>query len=114
MSYGVYMKIVSHIVNDSEQAAAVSEKLTADLNRFIKSVYGENATDASWQQFAHETEGGCENITASFYEVVNGQAYEQMDEILSVIDTLKNGSYITLGFSLSSALCVNTFCRERT
>ena len=93
MSQAIYMKILSHIVTDSEQAACIAKSIAGELNSFIKSVYGENADETSWQTFSHKAEEECENIVATFYEVVSSQPYEVMDKILSVINTLQNGSF---------------------
>lgn len=93
MSQGVYMKILSHIVTDNEKAFEKAKEIQNGLNHFIKSVYGENADDSAWLSYSHQTESNFEEITAVFSEVVGGAPRDEIDELLSEINTLKNGSY---------------------
>ena len=93
MSQGVYMKILSHIVTDNEKALEKAKEIQNGLNHFIKSVYGENADESAWLSYSHQTESDFEEITAVFSEVVGGSPRTKIDELLSEINTLENGSY---------------------
>lgn len=93
MSQGIYIKLISHIQTDSERANAVSKTISAGLGSFIKSVYGESANETSWQSFSHQTDVKFDKTEATFYDVVSGSVYEKVDELLSEINTLQNGSY---------------------
>lgn len=94
MSQGRYFKFVSHIITDSENAASIAKKIQDGLDTFIKSVYGSNADEASWQSFKYRADNTFYEITAEFNEVVGGSAPEEnVQELLSEIDALENGSY---------------------
>ncbi len=93
MSQGKYIKLISHIITNNDDAIKTAETLLSELEGFICSVYGENADESSWKSFSHSAENGFDKITAEFYEVVGGQPEKKINDILSVIDTLNNGSY---------------------
>ncbi len=93
MSQGKYIKLISHIKIDSENATETAKKITSGLDAFIKSVYGINADNSAWQYYSHNTERGFDKITATFYEVISGVPEESLHELLSEISTLNNGSF---------------------
>ena len=91
MSFGVYAKIVSHILTDSEKAVEISKKIEEGLDKFIKSVYGDS--NKNWLSYTHNNEDGVDEITAEFYEIISGDLNLTINRILADIEELDNGSY---------------------
>ena len=96
MSQGEYIKLIAHIITDDEKAVNTSACLSAELDSFIKSVYGENADESSWKLFSRRAGSDYDEITAVFSDVVSGQPEKKVDNILSAINELNNGSYSML------------------
>ncbi|MDD7516825.1 hypothetical protein [Ruminococcus flavefaciens] len=93
MSQGIFIKLIAHIITDNEKAVEASSRLYAELDPFIKSVYGENADESSWKLFSRRAGSDYDEITAVFSDVVSGQPEKKVDNILSAINELNNGSY---------------------
>ncbi len=96
MSQRTYMKIITHIVKDSETSISTANKVYTDLDKFIKHVHGKDDADCGddlWSSFSRTPEKDYDEITAEFSCEVTGIPEETIENIISVIDTLDNGSY---------------------
>lgn len=88
MSQGRYMKIKASIRTDSEQAKSVLKDIQDGLDAFIKGM--------EWDDISVDEKPEVTEIEAVFCLVVSGSPTEKIDEILSSVNKLDNGSYAVL------------------
>lgn len=89
MSHGVYIKVFMHIVKDNEKNDALSVKLSEKIADFTEKFYCEPVQ----KSFLSENGTSCTETEFSFFLVISGLIRFEIDEILSIIDKLDNGSY---------------------
>lgn len=89
MSQGVYIKVFMHIVKDNEKNDALSVKLSEKIADYT----GKFDCEPVQKSFLSENGTSCIETEFSFSEIISGPICDEIDEILSIIDKLDNGSY---------------------
>ncbi len=87
MSQLMYFKMMSHIVTDSEKSSEIAEDIASKLDSFIKSL-------CCCEPYKRTKEDGFDEISAEHLNVYGGGPLsDHVNEIISSINTLDNGSY---------------------
>lgn len=93
MLQGKYIKLISHIVKDSEEAEETAKTVYSKLVEFGKSINADDSGNNAWKLFSHPSVSSFDEITAEYFEVTSDMPEEKTDMILSAINKLENGSY---------------------